>query len=52
MEVYDKVHSLATSIKNSQEYVEFKAIKDKIKQVPELKIKLMNLKKSVMKNNY
>ena len=45
MEVYDKVHSLATSIKNSQEYIEFKAIKEKICEFPELKAQIDEFEK-------
>ena len=45
MEVYDKVHSLATSIKNSQEYIEFKAIKEKLNQFPDLKAQIDEFEK-------
>ncbi len=45
MEVYDKVHSLATSIKQSKEYLEFKEIKEEICKDPELKQKIDEFEK-------
>ena len=45
MEVYDKAHSLAGAIKNSKEYLEYKAIKDEICKDLELKNKVDEFEK-------
>ncbi len=45
MEVYDNVHKLATSIKNSKEYIEYKEIKEKMKEYPEIKAQIDEFEK-------
>ena len=45
MEVYDNVNKLATSIKNSKEYIEFKKIKETISEHPELKAQIDEFEK-------
>lgn len=45
MNPYDKCHELAKAIKESQEYREYKEIKDKIMSVPDLKNKIDEFEK-------
>ena len=46
MNVYDTVNQLAKEIKESEEYLEYKKIKDIVKEKPELKEKLDNFEKA------
>lgn len=45
MYVYDKANELATSIKESKEYLEYKKIKEEVKSIPELKEKIDEFEK-------
>jgi len=46
MNVYDTVNKLASEIKNSNEYIEFKKIKEEINTNPELKEKIKEFEKN------
>ncbi len=46
MKVYDTVNQLAREIKESEEYLDYKKMKDTIKESPELKEKLDNFEKA------
>ena len=46
MNVYDTVNKLASEIKNSNEYLEFKKIKEEINLNPELKEKIKEFEKN------
>lgn len=46
MNVYDTVNQLAKEIKESEEYLEYKKIKEIVKEKPELKEKLDSFEKS------
>ena len=41
MAVYDKAHELAKAIKESEEYMTYKQIKEKMKKLQDLYVKLM-----------
>lgn len=43
--VYDSVNNLATTIRKSKEYIEYKELKEKIKQDPETKAKIDEFEK-------
>ena len=46
MNIYDTVNKLAQEIKKSEEYVEYKKMKELIKETPELKQKLDDFEKA------
>ena len=46
MNIYDTVNKLAQEIKNSEEYIEYKKMKELIKETPELKQKLDDFEKA------
>ncbi len=46
MNVYDTVNRLAKEIKESEEYLEYKKMKEIIKEIPELKQKLDDFEKA------
>lgn len=46
MNVYDTANKLANELKNSSEYLEYKKIKEEIKQNPEIKEKLAEFEKA------
>lgn len=46
MDVYDTANKLALEIKQSKEYIEYKEIKDKINNMPEIKGKIDEFEKS------
>ena len=45
MKVYDKANELAKDLKESQEYLEYKQIKQKVSENPELKSKIEEFEK-------
>ena len=46
MKVYDTANKLAQEIKESQEYIEYKKVREEIESKPELKQKIENFEKS------